>query len=126
MVADSVAAVHTATTSIGRGWIRLMGLTPLMLPLTCLTATRDQRILNAFDIRQGDRATAHATPPPASRRNTQQAPPRTRRRRASPALTRPPATQLTAAAEDHASTTKPEARVLPLGARKPAEGLIHG
>jgi hypothetical protein len=49
----------TATTSIGRGWIRLMGLTPLMLSLTCLTAMRNQRILNAFDNRQGH-STRHA------------------------------------------------------------------
>ena len=59
----------TATTSIGRGWIRLMGVTPLMLSLTCLTAVRNQRILNAFDNRQAN-STRHAAGQPAKTRST--------------------------------------------------------
>jgi hypothetical protein len=46
----------TATTSIGRGWTRLTGLTPLMLSLACLTAVRNQRIRTAWDKRQQDDA----------------------------------------------------------------------
>jgi hypothetical protein len=59
----------TATTSIGRGWIRLMGLTPLMLSLTCLTAMRNQRILNTFDNRQGDSTRRAAAGQPAKTRS---------------------------------------------------------
>jgi len=61
------AIKDTATTSIGRGWIRLTGLTPLMLSLTCLTAVRNQRILNAFDNRQGDSTQRAAGQPPKTR-----------------------------------------------------------
>jgi hypothetical protein len=57
----------TATTSIGRGWIRLMGLTPLMLSLTCLTAVRNQRILTARDKRQQDDAHRLAPRAPKTR-----------------------------------------------------------
>jgi hypothetical protein len=41
-----------AATTTARGWIRLMGLTPLMLWLTCLTVVRNQRALAAFQTRQ--------------------------------------------------------------------------
>ncbi len=61
----------TAANSIGRGWIRLAGLTPLMLWLTCLTAVRNQRILIACQDRQDDN----------QRRATAGLPPRTRKRR---------------------------------------------
>jgi hypothetical protein len=60
-----------ATTSIGRGWCRLMGVTPLALWLACLLAVRNQRILSAFDARQADTA----------RRAALGLPPRTRKRR---------------------------------------------
>jgi hypothetical protein len=60
-----------ATTSIARGWCRLMGLTPLMLWTTCLLAIRNQRILTAYQARQTDNA----------RRAAAGLPPRTRKRR---------------------------------------------
>jgi hypothetical protein len=60
-----------ATTTIGRGWCRLMGVTPLALWLACLLAVRNQRILAAFDARQADTA----------RRAAAGLPPRTRKRR---------------------------------------------
>jgi len=50
------AIKDTATASIARGWCRQMGLTPLMLWITCLLAVRNQRILTAWDTRQADRA----------------------------------------------------------------------
>jgi len=62
---------NTATTSIARGWIRLLGVTPIMLWLTCALATRNQRILTAHDARQEDNA----------RRAAAGLPPRTRKRR---------------------------------------------
>jgi len=61
----------TATTSIARGWCRLMGLTPLTLWLACLLAVRNQRILTAWDARQDDNA----------RRAAAGLPPKTRKRR---------------------------------------------
>jgi hypothetical protein len=60
-----------ATTSIARGWCRLMGLTPLTLRITCLLAVRNQRILAAFNARQAEDA----------RRAAAGLPPKTRRRR---------------------------------------------
>jgi hypothetical protein len=56
----------TTTNSIDRGWIRLMGITPLMLALTCLMAVRNQRILTAWQARQQDdaRRAAGRLPPP--------------------------------------------------------------
>jgi hypothetical protein len=42
----------TATGSIDRGWIRLMGVTPLTLWLACLMVVRNQRILAAWQARQ--------------------------------------------------------------------------
>ena len=41
-----------ATTTIARGWCRLMGLASLTLWLACLLAVRNQRILGAFTERQ--------------------------------------------------------------------------
>jgi hypothetical protein len=61
----------TATNSIDRGWIRLMGITPLMLSLTCLMAVRNQRTLTAWHARQQDGA----------RRAADRMPPRTRKPR---------------------------------------------
>jgi hypothetical protein len=54
----------TAATSIDRGWIRLIGITPLLLWLTCLTAIRNQRILTAWDKRQQHHARRAANGPP--------------------------------------------------------------
>jgi hypothetical protein len=56
-----------AVNSIDQGWIRLMGLTPLLLWLSCLVVVRNQRTLNAFQERQ-DRHRAAAAPPRARRR----------------------------------------------------------
>jgi len=62
----------TATTSIARGWCRLLGLTPLMLWLACALAARNQRILHAFDARQASntRRAAAGLPPARSKRRT--------------------------------------------------------
>jgi hypothetical protein len=60
-----------ATTSIARGWCRLMGLTPLALWLACLLTVRNQRILRAWNIRQADN----------NRRAAAGLPPKTRKRR---------------------------------------------
>jgi hypothetical protein len=60
-----------ATTSIARGWTRLMGLAPLALWLACLLAVRNQRILAAYHARQQETA----------RRAAAGLPPRTRKRR---------------------------------------------
>jgi hypothetical protein len=60
-----------ATTSIARGWCRLMGVTPLALWLACLLAVRNQRILDTFAARQTDTA----------RRAAAGLAPRTRKRR---------------------------------------------
>ena len=61
-----------AVNNIDRGWIRLMGVTPLMLWLTCLTVVRNQRTLAAFHARRHDdtrrAATSHQQPPRARRR----------------------------------------------------------
>ncbi len=50
----NAAIKDTAVNSIDRGWIRLMGVTPLMLWLACLIVVRNQRTLHAFDARQQD------------------------------------------------------------------------
>ena len=60
-----------ATTSIARGWCRLMGLTPIALWLACLLTIRNQRILAAWDTRQAGNA----------RRAAAGLPPKTRKRR---------------------------------------------
>jgi hypothetical protein len=60
-----------ASNDISRGWCRLMGLTPLMLALTCLLIARNQRILTAWNTRQED----------SNRRAATGLPPKTRRRR---------------------------------------------
>jgi hypothetical protein len=64
-------AKDPASNNIARGWCRLTGLTPLMLWLTCLFITRNQRILTTWTARQDDNA----------RRAAAGLPPRTRRRR---------------------------------------------
>ena len=62
-----------ATTSIARGWCRLMGVTPLALWLACLLAVRNQRILSAWDARQdqNDRRAAAGLPPKTRKRRRQ-------------------------------------------------------
>jgi hypothetical protein len=47
-----------------------MGLTPLMLTITCLLVVRNQRILQAWDARQqeNERRTAKGLPPKTRRR----------------------------------------------------------
>jgi hypothetical protein len=60
-----------ATTSVARGWCRLMGLTPLTLWLACLLTVRNQRILAAWQARQEQN----------TRRAAAGLPPKTRRRR---------------------------------------------
>jgi hypothetical protein len=62
-----------ATTSIARGWCRLMGLTPLYLWLACLHTVRNQRILTAWQARQAEnnrRAAAGLPPKTRKRRRT--------------------------------------------------------
>jgi hypothetical protein len=50
----NAAIKDTVVNSIDRGWIRLMGVTPLMLWLACLMVVRNQRTPHAFDARQQD------------------------------------------------------------------------
>ena len=58
-----------ATTTIARGWCRLMGLTPLALWIACLLAVRNQRNLTTWNTRQDDSARRAATGlPPKNRR----------------------------------------------------------
>ncbi len=49
-----------AVNTIDRGWIRVMGLTPLLLWLACLTVVRNQRTVQAFQARQERQARAAA------------------------------------------------------------------
>ena len=60
-----------ATSDIGRGWCRLMGLAPLMLLATTLLIVRNQRILTAWTARQKEN----------QHRAAAGLPPRTRKRR---------------------------------------------
>ena len=64
-------AKDPASNDIGRGWCRLMGLTPIALFAACLLIIRNQRILAAFDARQAQNI----------QRIAAGLPPRTRRRR---------------------------------------------
>jgi hypothetical protein len=64
-------AKDPASNNITRGWCRLMGLTPLMLSITCLLAARNQRILAAWHTRQAEnqrRVTAGLSPKTRKRR----------------------------------------------------------
>ena len=63
-------AKDPASNDISRGWCRLMGLTPLMLAITCLLVVRNQRILQAWDARQeeNERRAAKGLPPKTRRR----------------------------------------------------------
>jgi hypothetical protein len=69
-----------ASINIARGWCRLMGLAPLMLFTTVLLATRNQRIIAAWNARQEDTA----------RRAARGLPPKTRKRRRKALATGPP------------------------------------
>ena len=60
-----------ATSTIARGWCRLMGLTPLTLFTTTLLTVRNQRILTAWNKQQEDN----------TRRAAKGLPPKTRKRR---------------------------------------------
>jgi len=64
----NAAIKDTAVNSIDRGWIRLMGVTPLMLWLACLMAIRNQRILLAWEKQQQDNARPAAIQPRARKR----------------------------------------------------------
>ena len=64
----NAAIKDTAANSIDRGWIRLMGVTPLMLWLACLMVVRNQRILTTFQARQEHDERAAAQPPTRKRR----------------------------------------------------------
>jgi hypothetical protein len=64
-------AKDPASNDISRGWCRLMGLTPLMLFVTTVLITRNQRIITAWNARQQEN----------QRRATAGLPPKTRRRR---------------------------------------------
>jgi hypothetical protein len=64
----NAAIKDTAVNSIDRGWIRLTGLTPLMLWLTCLIIVRNQRTLAAFQARQQHDARAADQPRARKRR----------------------------------------------------------
>ena len=57
----NAAIKDPAVNSIDRGWIRLTGLTPLMLWLACLMVVRNQRTLAAFQARQQHDARAAAS-----------------------------------------------------------------
>jgi hypothetical protein len=58
-----------ATNNIGRGWCRLMGLTPILLFLTATVTVRNQRIADAFDARTADNTRrAQAGQPARARR----------------------------------------------------------
>ena len=63
-----------ATTTIARGWCRLMGVTPLALWLACLLTIRNQRILHAFDTRQADNTRRAAAGLPAKTRKRRRKP----------------------------------------------------
>jgi hypothetical protein len=60
-----------ASNDIARGWCRLMGLTPITLFVACLFVVRNERIIDAFEVRQAEQ----------ERRLQAGLPPRTRRRR---------------------------------------------
>jgi hypothetical protein len=59
---------NPAVNSIDRGWIRLMGITPLMLWTTCLIVVRNQRTLTAFHARQQHHTRTTARPRARKRR----------------------------------------------------------
>jgi hypothetical protein len=58
----NAAIKDPAVISIDQGWIRLMGVTPLMLWTACLMVVRNQHVLAAFHARQQHHARAAAQP----------------------------------------------------------------
>lgn len=63
-----------ATNDISRGWCRVLGTTAVTLFVACLFVVRNDRVVQAFEIRQADN----------ERRTAAGLPPRTRRRRRRP------------------------------------------
>jgi hypothetical protein len=64
----NAAIKNTATGSIDRGWIRLTGLTPLMLWLACRMVVRNQAILTACQARQENPRRAASSHQPRTRK----------------------------------------------------------
>jgi hypothetical protein len=64
----NAAIKDTAINNIDHGWIRLIGITPLMLWLACLMTIRNQRTLLAWDKQQQDNARPAAIQPRARKR----------------------------------------------------------
>jgi hypothetical protein len=64
----NAAIKDTAVNSIDRGWIRLTGITPLMLWIACLMVVRNQRILAACQARQHDARHAASDQQPRARK----------------------------------------------------------
>ena len=64
-------AKDPATSTIARGWCRLMGLTPMMLFITTLLVVRNQRVLHAWNAREEEnqRRAAAGLPPKTRRRH---------------------------------------------------------
>jgi hypothetical protein len=77
----NAAIKDTAVNSIDRGWIRLTGITPLMLWIACLMVVRNHRILAACQARQHDARHAASDQQPRARK---------RRRELAGAAARPP------------------------------------
>jgi hypothetical protein len=71
----NAAIKDPAVNSIDRGWIRLTGVTPLLLWLACLMIVRNQRTLVAFQARQQHHARAAAQPATRKRRREPAGPP---------------------------------------------------
>jgi hypothetical protein len=71
----NAAIKDPAASNIDQGWIRQMGLTPLMLWLACLMVVRNQRALAAFQARQDQNAHAAAQPRTRKRRRHLARPP---------------------------------------------------
>jgi len=71
----NAAIKDPAVNNIDQGWIRQMGLTPLMLWLACLMVVRNQRALAAFQARQDQNARAAAQPRTRKRRRQLARPP---------------------------------------------------
>ncbi len=71
----NAAVKDPAVNSTGRGWIRLTGVTPLLLWLACLMIVHNQRTLVAFQARQQHHARAAAQPATRKRRREPAGPP---------------------------------------------------
>jgi hypothetical protein len=71
----NAAVKDPAVNSIDRGWIRLTGVTPLLLWLACLMIVHNQRTLVAFQARQQHHARAAAQTATRKRRRAPAGPP---------------------------------------------------